>query len=108
MPRSLTEKEITYLELLTDRNLKHINKNINYNVKKGLNSPMDTKERIIRMRIRLKALQMAKDLTTIYMAGVLPGGSIKCKEPCCIIDKITDYRFSIFKGIDKHKSKNNL
>ena len=105
MPRSLTRQEIEYLEVLTDRNLDYIKKGLKTYYKRGLDIPMEPKERIMRQRIRLKALQMAKDLTTIYMAGVLPGGSIKCHEPCCIIEKVIGYRKYKIKRIDEFKSK---
>ena len=76
MPRCLTSKELDYLWLLIKRNYSLVEeKKIEEARKiwrKGLESPMNPKERMMRRRLRKKAIQMAIDLNLLWMSEVLP------------------------------------
>jgi hypothetical protein len=84
VPRALTEKEVAYLARLIDRNVRVVQTLISKGDLEGadeflsnmkfapLKRPMERKERDLRCRLRMKAFQMAMDLSLIWVAGVMP------------------------------------
>lgn len=81
--RTLTRKELKYIQGLLERNselLKSESTNAHRLFCQGLNAPMACAERKMRQRIRRKAVTMAIDLARIYAAGILPCKGSK-KEP---------------------------
>jgi len=74
MPRALTWKEIRYLLKLYKRNetMDPSDPQTAQRARMGLQTPMPPRERMMRKRIRRKALQMGDDLVVIDLAGLLP------------------------------------
>ena len=94
MPRMLTYKEITYIYRLVKRNYAAVKKGENADKiwRKGLSKPMSPSEKMMRYRLRKKAIQMAIDLCLIWLAGIAPGGEIKDGSP---VDFVRDVELQL-------------
>ena len=70
MSRSLTEREIKYLNKLIERNRDRVNF-------EPLDVPMSPSEELMRLRLRRKAYRMLLDLFKLDKAGVINYGDVE-------------------------------
>ncbi len=70
MPRSLTEREIKYLNKLIERNRDSVNF-------EPLEVPMSTNEYMMRLRLKKKAYRMLLDLFKLDKAGLINYGDVE-------------------------------
>ncbi len=101
MPRALTRNEVEYIYWLTRRNYSVLSKDKRKADEiwcKGLSDPMPSSERMMRHRIRKKAIQMAIDLCLIWDAGIAPGGEVESDNVVSFVQSI-DLQLALVNGI---------
>ncbi len=101
MPRMLTYKEITYIYRLIRRNYAAVKRDEKTDKLwyKGLSEPMSSSERMMRYRLRKKAIQMAIDLCLIWGAGIAPGGEIKDGNAAEFVSNV-DLQLTLFHVVE--------
>ena len=110
MPRALTRNEVEYIYWLIRRNYSILSKDKRKADEiwcKGLSDAMPSSERMMRRRIRKKAIQMAIDLRLIWNAEIAPGGEVESDNVVSFTQSI-DLQLAHVNGIWRGKGDVNI